>query len=112
MTFGLSALNDIEWQRTPKECLITGAFAIKRPTGAFAIQRAKANACHSASATSDCHFAALFKELILLVACVGWRNGILTLNLLPRYRADKLVRLVNLDIRIVMHTTQELAHDR
>ena len=25
MAFGLSALNGIEWQCTPKECLITGA---------------------------------------------------------------------------------------
>ena len=49
MAFGLSALNGIEWQRTPKECLITGALpfsecnermsfiVIQRPTGANAI---------------------------------------------------------------------------
>ena len=37
MAIGLSALNDIEWQRTLKECLITGRI------------------CHSARVTSECH---------------------------------------------------------
>ena len=53
MAFGLIPLMTFNGSALHKECLMTGAFAIPRPTGANAI------CCHSASVTSECHFATL-----------------------------------------------------
>ncbi len=42
MAFGLAALNGIEWQRTPKECLMTGALPFsdhRERLSFFVIQR-------------------------------------------------------------------------